>query len=31
MYKEKEFTFNGIRQIKRNGVLWDDSLNVNGI
>lgn len=31
IYKEKEFTFNGIRQINRNGLLWDNSLNVDGI
>lgn len=30
-YKEKEFTFNGIRQLNRNGLLWDTSLNVDGI
>ncbi|MEG5379117.1 D-alanyl-D-alanine carboxypeptidase DacA [Enterobacter hormaechei] len=31
IYKEKEFTFNGIRQNNRNGLLWDNSLNVDGI
>lgn len=31
IYKEKEFTFNGIRQTSRNGLLWDNSLNVDGI
>jgi D-alanyl-D-alanine carboxypeptidase (penicillin-binding protein 5/6) len=31
IYKEKEFTFNGIRQMNRNGLLWDNSLNVDGI
>ncbi|PTA94949.1 serine-type D-Ala-D-Ala carboxypeptidase [Kluyvera sp. Nf5] len=31
IYKEKEFTFNGIRQPNRNGLLWDNSLNVDGI
>ncbi|MDR5092615.1 D-alanyl-D-alanine carboxypeptidase DacA [Enterobacter sp. EC-ML 621] len=31
IYKEKEFTFNGIRQTNRNGQLWDNSLNVDGI
>lgn len=31
VYKEKEFTFNGIRQMNRNGLLWDNSLNVDGI
>ena len=31
IYKEKEFTFNGIRQMNRNGLLWDNSLHVDGI
>lgn len=31
VYKEKEFTFNNIRQANRNGLLWDTSLNVDGI
>lgn len=31
IYKEKEFTFNGIRQMNRNGLLWDKNLNVDGI
>ncbi|KAA8999955.1 D-alanyl-D-alanine carboxypeptidase DacA [Affinibrenneria salicis] len=30
-YKEKDFTFNNIRQTNRNGLLWDTSLNVDGI
>lgn len=30
-YKEKDFTFNKIRQTNRNGLLWDTSLNVDGI
>ncbi|ACS84894.1 MULTISPECIES: D-alanyl-D-alanine carboxypeptidase DacA [Musicola] len=30
-YKEKEFTFNNIRQMNRNGLLWDSSLSVDGI
>lgn len=30
-HKEKEFTFNNIRQINRNGLLWDKNLNVDGI
>lgn len=30
-YKEKEFTFNKIRQLNRNSLLWDKSLNVDGI
>lgn len=29
--KEKEFTFNNIRQMNRNGLLWDTNLNVDGI
>lgn len=31
IYKEKEFTFNKIRQLNRNDLLWDKSLNVDGI
>ena len=31
IYKEKEFTFNNIKQMNRNGLLWDNSLNVDGI
>ncbi|REF28949.1 penicillin-binding protein 6 [Xenorhabdus cabanillasii] len=31
IYKEKEFTYNNIRQPNRNGLLWDKSLNVDGI
>ncbi len=31
IYKEKEFTFNNIKQYNRNGLLWDKSLNVDGI
>ncbi|MGL4859125.1 MAG: D-alanyl-D-alanine carboxypeptidase DacA [Enterobacteriaceae bacterium] len=31
IYKEKEFTFNKIRQMNRNGLLWDNSLHVDGI
>ncbi len=30
-YKEKEFTFNNIRQMNRNGLLWDTNLAVDGI
>lgn len=30
-YKEKSFTFNNIKQTNRNGLLWDTSLNVDGI
>ncbi|UDG80977.1 D-alanyl-D-alanine carboxypeptidase DacA [Candidatus Hartigia pinicola] len=31
IYKEKEFTFNNIRQFNRNKLLWDKSLSVDGI
>ncbi len=31
IYKEKEFTFNGIRQYNRNRLLWDESMQVDGI
>ena len=31
IHKEKEFTFNKIRQVNRNRLLWDSSLNVDGI
>lgn len=31
IYSQKEFTFNGIKQINRNRLLWDSSLNVDGI
>lgn len=31
IYKEKEFKFNGIKQSNRNRLLWDKSLNVDGI
>ncbi|MBC8944314.1 MULTISPECIES: D-alanyl-D-alanine carboxypeptidase DacA [Xenorhabdus] len=31
IYKEKEFTYNNIRQPNRNGLLWDKNLNVDGI
>ncbi len=31
IYKEKEFTFNNIRQVNRNGLLWDSNLHVDGI
>ncbi|BAC24320.1 dacA [Wigglesworthia glossinidia endosymbiont of Glossina brevipalpis] len=30
-YKEKEFTYNNIRQLNRNNLLWDKTLNVDGI
>ncbi len=31
IYREKSFTYNGIKQYNRNGLLWDSSLNVDGI
>ncbi|WP_425567953.1 serine hydrolase [Oceanisphaera sediminis] len=31
IYAEKSFTFNGITQHNRNTLLWDQSLNVDGI
>ena len=31
VYSEKEFTYNNIKQYNRNGLLWDKSLNVDGI
>ena len=31
LYAEKSFTFNGIKQFNRNSLLWDNSLNVDGI
>ncbi|MFY8272811.1 serine hydrolase [Pseudoalteromonas sp. SSDWG2] len=31
LYKEKEFTFNGIKQFNRNSLLWDQGLDVDGI
>ena len=31
IYKEKEFTFNGIRQLNRNGLLWEKSMNIDGL
>ncbi len=31
IYKEKEFTFNGIKQYNRNRLLWDETMNVDGI
>lgn len=30
-YSVKEFTYNGIKQYNRNSLLWDRSLNVDGI
>ncbi|WP_394204609.1 serine hydrolase [Shewanella waksmanii] len=31
VYAEKSFTYNGIKQYNRNGLLWDKSMNVDGI
>ncbi|TMN92483.1 D-alanyl-D-alanine carboxypeptidase [Pseudoalteromonas phenolica] len=31
LYKEKSFTYNGIKQYNRNSLLWDASLDVDGI
>ncbi|CFR25686.1 serine hydrolase [Yersinia frederiksenii] len=31
LHKEKEFTFNNIRQINRNRLLWSSNLNVDGM
>ncbi|MBR9729435.1 serine hydrolase [Shewanella intestini] len=31
VYSIKSFTYNGIKQYNRNGLLWDTSLNVDGI
>lgn len=31
LYSEREFTFNGIRQYNRNSLLWDRTLNVDGL
>ncbi|MGN1280874.1 MAG: serine hydrolase [Succinivibrio sp.] len=31
IYSQKEFTFNGIKQYNRNRLLWDKSINVDGI
>lgn len=31
LHKEKEFTFNKIRQVNRNRLLWDSNLAVDGI
>lgn len=31
IYSEKSFTFNGIKQTNRNRLLWDKTLNVDGI
>ncbi|MEZ8824849.1 serine hydrolase [Vibrio amylolyticus] len=31
IYSEKKYTYNGITQYNRNGLLWDKSMNVDGI
>ncbi|EGU44933.1 serine hydrolase [Vibrio splendidus] len=31
IYSQKKFTYNGITQYNRNGLLWDKSMNVDGI
>ncbi|MEK2064831.1 serine hydrolase [Vibrio parahaemolyticus] len=31
VYSKKKFTYNGITQYNRNGLLWDKSMNVDGI
>ncbi len=31
IYEEKSFKYNGITQYNRNGLLWDKSMNVDGI
>jgi len=31
IYAEKSYTYNGIKQYNRNSLLWDKSLNVDGI
>lgn len=31
IYSQKEFKFNGIKQLNRNRLLWDKTLNVDGI
>lgn len=31
LYKQKMFTFNNIKQYNRNSLLWDKSLNVDGL
>ena len=31
IYSEREFTYNGIKQYNRNSLLWDQSMNVDGI
>ncbi|WP_432280217.1 serine hydrolase [Thalassotalea castellviae] len=31
IYKQKSYTFNGIKTVNRNGLLWDKSMNVDGL
>jgi D-alanyl-D-alanine carboxypeptidase (penicillin-binding protein 5/6) len=31
VYKEREYTYNGIRQYNRNSLLWDRSMSVDGV
>lgn len=31
IYKQKEYVFNNIKQMNRNGLLWDSTLSVDGI
>ncbi|GLX77527.1 D-alanyl-D-alanine carboxypeptidase [Thalassotalea insulae] len=31
VYSQKSFTFNNIKQYNRNGLLWDKSMNVDGL
>ncbi|MDC1255978.1 serine hydrolase [bacterium] len=31
LYKQKSFTYNNIKQYNRNGLLWDKSMNVDGL
>ncbi|MCL1078650.1 D-alanyl-D-alanine carboxypeptidase [Parashewanella spongiae] len=31
IYKQKSFTYNNIKQYNRNSLLWDNSMNVDGI
>ena len=31
IYAEKDFTFNKIKQPNRNGLLWDKTINVDGM
>lgn len=31
LYREKSFTYNGIKQYNRNSLLWDEGLEVDGI